>query len=358
MHSDFKSLIRTSIGVNMGVQLGDLIIKQKTEIGHLKRKVIAIDALNSLYQFLSIIRQRDGELLRDSSGRITSHLSGIFYRTANLVEVGIHPIYVFDGKPPELKRLTVEQRRVVRAEAEGEWKRALQDGRVKEARKFAQRASRLDNSMIKQAQDLLGHMGVPWIQAPGEGEAQAAHLVERGDAWAAASQDFDSILFGAPNLIRNLAITGRRKLPGKDFYIDVYPEIIELTLVLEKLGLTREQLVDIGVLIGTDYNEGIKGIGPKKALELIKKHGSIDKISETEVGKKFEVDPMEVREIFIKPNVTDTYGLKWAEPNPYDIKSFLCDEHDFSRDRVTRGIEKLTRGEDERGQSRLEKWLA
>ncbi|MFH1821283.1 MAG: flap endonuclease-1 [Methanobacteriota archaeon] len=341
----------------MGVQLGDLVAKQKVELERLGGKVIAIDALNSLYQFLSIIRQRDGELLRDARGRITSHLSGIFYRTANFVEEGIRPIYVFDGKSPLLKRLTVEQRRVARIKAEGEWKKALKEGMVKEAKKFAQRASRLDSFMIKQTQELLVHMGLPWVQAPGEGEAQAAHLVERGDAWAAASQDFDSLLFGAPTLIRNLAITGRRKLPGKDVYVEVCPEIIELRAVLGELGITREQLVDIGVLVGTDYNKGLKGIGPKKALELVKKHGSMEEIVKTEFGEKFEVDPLEVRDIFTRPNVTDDYQLKWDDPDPDAIKRFLCDEHDFSEDRVQSGIVKLTKGKAERGQARLEKWF-
>ncbi len=341
----------------MGVQLGEIITKQKFELEQLRGKVIAIDALNSLHQFLSIIRQRDGELLRDSKGRITSHLSGLFYRTANFVEVGIRPVYVFDGVPPVLKRLTVEQRRTAREEAEKEWRKALEEGKVEKAKKFAQRAGRLDNVMIGQAQVLLGHMGVPWVQAPSEGEAQAAQLVRQGDAWAAASQDFDSLLFGSQKLIRNLAITGRRKLPGKDVYVEVHPEAIELDAALKELGISREQLVDIGILIGTDYNEGIKGIGPKKALELIKKEGSMKQIIKTELGKKFEVDPLEVRDIFLRPNVTDKYGLEWGEPNPDGIKNFLCGEHDFSGDRVQSGIDKLIKGKAERGQARLEKWF-
>ncbi len=341
----------------MGVQLGDLVARQKIELASLSGKVVAIDALNSLYQFLSIIRQRDGELLRDSKGRVTSHLSGIFYRTANFVEAGIKPVYVYDGKPPVLKRLTVEARRAVRAEAELEYKKALKEGRVEEARKFASRAGRLDTNMIRQSQELLASMGLPWVQAPGEGEAQAARLVQRGDAWAAASQDFDSLLFGAPTLVRNLAVTGRRKLPGKDVYVDVFPEVIELGPALAELGVTREQLVDIGVLIGTDFNGGIKGIGPKKALELVKKQGSIMEIAKTELGDKFEVDPVEVRDIFLKPNVTDDYQVRWGDPDPAAIKKFLCDEYDFSEERVQSGIDKLTKGKAERGQARLEQWF-
>ncbi|MBA7606012.1 hypothetical protein ES703_13150 [subsurface metagenome] len=341
----------------MGVQLGDIVPKQKVGFDQLRGRVIAIDAMNSLYQFLSIIRQRDGELLKDSKGRVTSHLSGLFYRTANLIEAGIKPVYVFDGEPPKLKLRTVKQRRAVRKEAAKEWATALKEGRITEAKKFAQRAGRVNEQMIKQAQTLLSYMGLPWVQAPGEGEAQAAHLVQRGDTWAAASQDFDSLLFGAPILVRNLAITGKRKLPRKDVYIEVSPEVIELQPLLRELGVTQEQLVDIGILIGTDYNVGIKGIGPKKALELVREHGSIKQLMKTELGEKFEVDPIEVRDIFLKPDVATKYELKWGDPDPERIKEFLCSEHDFSESRVQTGIDRLLKGQREREQVSLEKWF-
>ncbi|MEM3723883.1 MAG: flap endonuclease-1, partial [Candidatus Hadarchaeales archaeon] len=274
----------------MGVQLGDIVSREKIELEQLRGQVVSVDAMNFLYQFLSIIRQKDGELLKDTRGRITSHLSGLFYRTANFIEAGIRPIYVFDGTPPMFKRKTIEQRKMIREEAAREWKKALEEGRIEDARKFAQRAGRVDEEMVNQSKELLSLMGVPWIQAPGEGEAQAAHLVKKGDAGGVSSQDFDSLLFGAPVLIRNLAITGRRKLPRKDAYIEITPEIIRLEDVLKSLEITREQLIDIGILIGTDYNEGVKGIGPKKALELVKKEGSLEKILKTEIGEKFEVD--------------------------------------------------------------------
>lgn len=341
----------------MGVQLGEIVSKQKVELEELRGRAIAIDAMNSLHQFLAIIRQRDGELLKDSEGRITSHLSGLFYRTANLVEAGVSIVYVFDGEPPILKARTVEERRMVREEAAGKWAAALREGRIEEAKKFAQRAGRLDERMIQEAKTLLDCMGLPWLQAPCEGEAQAAHLVQRGDAWAAASQDFDSLLFGAPMLVRNLAITGRRKLPGKDVYIEVPPEVIELKRLLDELGITREQLVDMGILVGTDYNEGIKGIGPKKALELIMEYGSMEGIAKTELGKKFEVDPFEVREIFLKPSVTGKYKLRWRDPDPELIKRFLCEEHDFSESRVQTGIDRLLKGKGEKKQISLEKWF-
>lgn len=341
----------------VGVQLGDIVPKQTIELEQLRGRIIAIDAMNSLYQFLAIIRQRGGELLRDSKGRITSHLSGLFYRTSNLIELGVQPAYVFDGEPPKLKRRTVEERRVMRREAAEGWTAALKAGEMEEARKFAQRAGQFTDEMINNAKTLLDRMGIAWVQAPSEGEAQAANLVQRGDAWAAASQDFDSLLFGAPVLVRNLAITGRRKLPGKDVFIEVTPEVIELQKLLDELQITREQLVDIGILIGTDYNAGIKGIGPKKALELVKKHESIEKIMKTEYGDKFEVDPLEVQEIFLKPNVSPKYKLKWREPDPENIKEFLCEMHDFSESRVQTSIERLLKGLRERKQVKLEQWF-
>jgi len=341
----------------MGVQLGDIVLKTKIELGQLSGRIVAIDAMNSLYQFLAIIRQRDGQPLKDSKGRVTSHLSGIFYRTTNLVELGIRPIYVFDGKPPKLKRRTVKERIELKKEAAKEWEAALEAGDVGEARKYAQRAGRLTDEMISGSKKLLDGMGVPWVQAPCEGEAQAANLVQRGDAWAAGSQDFDSLLFGAPLLVRNLAITGRRKLPGKDVYVEVSPELMELRTTLKELGVTREQLVDIGILIGTDYNEGIKGIGPKKALELVKKHGSMESILRTELADKFEVDPLEVREIFLKPMVTGKYKVKWGEPDEAKIKEFLCGEHDFSESRVQGAIDRLLKGKGEREQIKLEQWF-
>jgi flap endonuclease-1 len=326
------------------------------ELEELRGKVIAVDAMNSLYQFLSIIRQRDGEPLKDSKGRITSHLSGLFYRTSNLVELGVRPVYVFDGEPPKLKRQTLESRRVIRAEAEKARVAALKAGDIAEARKQAQRATRLTDVMVGETTTLLKHMGIAWVQAPGEGEAQAARLVQRNDAWASASQDFDSLLFGAPVLVRNVAITGRRKLPGKDVYVEVVPEFIEFQELLKKLEINRQQFVAIGILVGTDYNAGIKGIGPKKALELVKKRGSIKEVTR-KLEEKFEVDPLEVEKIFLKPNTTDDYELEWGEPNPDGIKEFLCEEHDFSESRVQTGIDRLLKGAGERAQESLEKWF-
>lgn len=340
----------------MGVKIKDIVPVKETALKHLQGRTIATDAMNTLYQFLSIIRQRDGTPLKDSEGRITSHLSGLFYRTSNLVEMGIEPVFVFDGEPPELKSETLENRRKIRSEAEKARKKALEEGKKEEARKHAKRSARLSKKMVEQSKELLDGMGIPWIQAQGEGEAQAAHVTEREDTWGTGSQDFDSLLYGSPRLVRNMTITGKRKLPGKDKYKEIRPEIIELHKVLDKHEIDRRQLIAIGILIGTDYNEGIKGIGPKKALKLVKERGNIEDIAGTEEAEDFDVDPLKVEKLFLEPKVTDDYEIEWRDPQPKKIKEFLCEKHDFSESRIDTGIERLERGAGKRAQESLEKW--
>ena len=212
----------------MGVNLRGLVRKTTVKLEDLSGRSIAIDAYNALYQFLAIIRQPNGTPLKDSSGKITSHLSGLLYRTSNLVEMGIRPIYVFDGAPPVLKEVEIKRRMKMKEEALVKYEQALKEGKMEEARVYAQATSRLKDYMEEDSKRLLGLMGIPWVQAPSEGEAQAAHLVKRGDADYCASQDYDSLLFGAPKLLRNVTISGRRKLPGKNVYIEVVPETVEL----------------------------------------------------------------------------------------------------------------------------------
>ncbi len=244
---DFQSLLKEVKKV--GVDLGDLIIRKTLTLQQLRDKSIAIDGYNALYQFLTVIRQPDGTPLMDSRGRITSHLSGIFYRTINLLEEGIKPAYVFDGKPPEIKEMEIAKRKALKEEAIKKYEEALQAGDLKAARMYAMQAARLKEDMVNEVKRLLDAMGVPWVQAPSEGEAQAAYLAIKGDVWASASQDYDSILYGAPRLVRNLTISGKRKLPRIEEYVEIQPELILLDEVLKQLGLTREQLIDMAILI-------------------------------------------------------------------------------------------------------------
>ncbi|MBS7614852.1 flap endonuclease-1 [Candidatus Bathyarchaeota archaeon] len=343
----------------MGVNLGDLVPKTPVDLKNLNRKKVAIDAYNALYQFLAIIRQPDGTPLRDHRGMITSHLSGLFYRTCNLMEMGIKVIYVFDGMPPALKEAEIKRRSKIKEEAQIKYEVALKEGKIEEARSYAQMTSRLKDYMAEDSKHLLNCMGVPWVQAPSEGEAQAAILRKKGSADYCASQDFDSLLFGAPVLLRNLTISGRRKLPRKNVYIEIEPETVELAKLLKELEITFEQLIDIGILIGTDYNpDGVKGVGPKSALKLIKEHGSLEAALPMLKNAEFPVEPRIIREVFLHPKVTDNYSLSWQEPNVEGVVEFLCGEKDFSEDRVRKALSKAVEGmKESKKKTTLESWF-
>ncbi len=341
----------------MGVQLGELVVKESLEIKSLAGKRIAIDAYNTLYQFLSIIRQRDGTPLMDSEGRITSHLSGILYRTARLMEVGIKPVYVFDGKPPQFKEKEIEQRMQVRQEARERWKKAKAAGELEDARKYAQASSRLTKEMVAEGEELLKYMGIPVVQAPSEGEAQAAYMTKEGIVDVCSSQDYDSLLFGAPCLVRNLTVSGRRKLPGKSTYVEVEPERIELEKTLNQLGIDRKRLIWMGILMGTDYNKGVKGIGPKKALKIVKEAESLEQAVKGSKGE-FEIEPGKIEKFFLQPPVEEKIELKFGEPDVEKIKEFLCKKHDFSESRVRGTVEALAKKAREKGQqSSLGDWV-
>jgi flap endonuclease-1 len=346
-------------GYFLGVDLRDLVPKTIVKLEDLAGKSIAIDAYNALYQFLAIIRQPDGTPLKDNQGRVTSHLSGLLYRTSNLVELGIKPVYVFDGAPPALKEVEIKRRMKVKEQALVLYERALKEGKPEEARVYAQATSHLKDYMAEDSKRLLDLMGIPWLQAPSEGEAQAAHLTKRGDTDYCASQDYDSLLFGAPRFVRNVTISGRRKLPSKNIYIEVVPEVVELDQVLQKCGITYEQLVDVGILIGTDFNpDGIKGLGPKTALKLIKEYGTLENAVPHVKNAEFPVEPQRIREIFLHPKVTDNYRLEWKEPDAEGVVDFICRGRDFSEDRVRKALEKMQKGIiKERGKTTLEKWF-
>lgn len=342
----------------MGVQISGLFEPAKITFEQLDGKKIAIDALNSLYQFLSSIRQPDGTPLMDSKGRVTSHLTGLFYRTTNLIEFGIRPIFVFDGKPPKLKGKTISERREIREAANEKWKAALAEGDLESAKKHAQASGRITEEMLEDSKKLISSLGLPSMTAPSEGEAQAAHMNKKGDVYASASQDYDSLLFGAPILIKNLTISGRRKMPGRQEYIEITPEQIELRSFLQTLGITQEQLILIGLLVGNDFEEGVKGIGPKKALDMVKKHPTLDSLLKSEHAEKFsELDLPEVYDIFASPEVTDNYRIEFGEIRPEAIKKLLCEEHDFSEERVNKVIERLEKRAKAGTQSKLEKWF-
>ena len=321
----------------MGIQLGPLLETRKISIEELSGQRIAIDGYNVLYQFLTSIRQADGSLLSDSEGRVTSHLSGILFRFSNLVENGLRICIVFDGKPPLLKRDLLEERRQRKIKAQIEWEAALEAGDMETARTKAQQTTRLDSKMIEESKKLLDFLGIPWIQAPSEGEAQVAHLLSTGKVDYGASQDFDTVLFGASKLVRNLTLSGRRKLPKQQKWVEVSPEIIEVEKSFEVLGLNREQLVDVAILMGTDFNNGIDGIGPKKGLKLLQECSNAEKALE-KIGKKID-NLDEIRSLFLEHPV-DEFDPEWQSPDSSSVISFLCNNYSFNKSRVEKALEK------------------
>ena len=338
----------------MGVNLTPIVVKRVVSLDDLRGKSFAVDAFVVLHQFLALIRGRDGSLLTDSEGRVTSHLVGLAFRTTRLIaDYGMRLVFVFDGRPPELKRAEVESRREAREKSEEEYRAAVAVGDYKTAFSKAVMTGRLTSDGIADAKRLLDLLGIPWVQAPSEGEAQAAYMAARGDVWASNSQDYDSLLFGAPRLVRYITIQGEEWLPSKGRARKLQPEIIELEGLLQGIGVTREQLIDLAILIGTDFNQGVRGIGPKTALKLIRTHGSIEGLS-PEIVAKLPPDVDAIRRIYLEPDVTDKYSLEEGGLDEEGLHGFLCGERSFSRERVETMVRRMRRA---RGQSSLSRWM-
>ncbi|HZX19400.1 MAG TPA: flap endonuclease-1 [archaeon] len=324
----------------MGTAIGDIVSRESISLDSLNGKTLGFDSYNVIYQFLSSIRGQDGTPLMDSHGNVTSHLTGLFYRTINLVERGVKPVFVFDGKPNELKKETIAKRIETRTTAIQKHEEALKQGDLEDAKKFGSRALKLEPKMVDDAKELVKLMGLPVVQAPSDGEAQIVSMVVDKKLDGCVSQDYDALLFGASILYRNIGVSGKRKIPGKNVYADVEPEKIVLENVLKENSISREKLIWIGILVGTDFNEKFPKIGVKTALKLVQEHNSFEKIIEaTEFTPNF--DYKEIEKIFLKPAATKDYQLKFNLPDKDGIIDFLCTKHDFSKDRVESSVNKL-----------------
>ncbi|MFZ1077785.1 MAG: flap endonuclease-1 [Nitrosotalea sp.] len=340
----------------MGLDLKTLCVREKTNLESFASKIVAIDAYNAIYQFLSIIRGPDGLPLTDYSGKITSHITGLFYRNINFLSLGIKPVYVFDGKPPSLKSAEIERRKQIKKEATIKYENAVSQGRYEEAKKYAQQTSILKDEMVGDSKILLGLFGIPFVDAPSEGEATAAYMTITGQAHVSASQDFDSLLFGAKKLVRNFTNSGKRKLPNRNTTIEVEPEIIDLMKTLDHLGITREQLVDVGILIGTDFNpDGFERIGPKTALKAIKQHGRLEEIPQIQ-EKLDQIDYKQIREIFLHPKVANVSDLKFGNVDYQGITNYLTKERSFSIERVETSLNRLKKSIEKKSHN-LEQWF-
>jgi len=333
------------------------MVKKTITLEHLRGKSLAVDANNYLYQFLALIRTPEGIPLKDSRGNITSHLAGLMFRSTRLIhDYRINLIFVFDGEPPQLKEPEIKKRRQLREKATLEWKKALEKGDYDTAFSKAVMTSRLTKPMIDDSKKLLDLLGIPHVQAPEEAEAQAAYMAIRGDVWASSSKDYDTLLFGSPKLVRYLTISGKEFLPSKGISRPLKPELISLSKLLSKHKITREQLVDLAILIGTDFNQGVKGIGPKTALSLIKRYDKIEDLPNN-IASKIPRHHEEIRKIFLNPKITPDYTLKYTRLREDELYDFLCNERDFSRQRVEKIVQRMKRIPLTKNQKGLEKWL-
>ncbi|MCL6500671.1 MAG: flap endonuclease-1 [Candidatus Pacearchaeota archaeon] len=344
----------------MGLQIGELVPKKEIKLEDLKGKIIAVDAFNALYQFLANIRQPDGTPLMDSKKRITSHLSGLFYRTTNLMTKGLRLVYVFDGKPHELKAGTVSERIARKEEARTKYEEARARGEVEEMFKYSRQALRLSEEMVEESKELLKALGLSVVQAPSEGEAQCSFMAKKHEAYCVASQDYDSLAFGAPRLVQNLTLARKRRL-ASGAYMPVMPELIELEHVLNSLQINQEQLICLAILVGTDFNPGgIKGIGPKRALQLVQQYKSpvllfsaLDRLVKEGKVPAPEFDWREIFELFKKPNITTDYKIEFKKVDEGAVKKLLCKEHDFSEERVDSALEKIYESKEKASQKGL-----
>ena len=346
----------------MGLNIREIIPRKELDMGVLRGKTICVDAFNVLYQFLSTIRQMDGTPLMDNQKRITSHLSGIFYRNVSLLSDGLKLVYVFDGEAPELKAKIHQRRKFGRDIAKGRYEEAKQKEDLSAMRRYSSQLARLDDEMIRESKELLKAMGIEVVQAPSEGESEAAYLCKiKEEVYAAASQDYDSLLFGASRLIQNLTLARKRKTFSG--WIEIKPEIIELDRVLNYLEIDLDQLICLGILVGTDYNpKGIPGIGQKKALQIVQKYKQPVLIFESveeqmmSLSEEDRFDWREIFELFHRPKVIDA-DFEFGKIDEEKIKEILVERHDFSLERVEKQLEKLRKICEMSKQKNLEKWF-
>ncbi|XP_015386433.1 flap endonuclease 1 isoform X5 [Citrus sinensis] len=327
---------------------------------------IAIDASMSIYQFLVcfiycffwIVVGRTGtEMLTNEAGEVTSHLQGMFTRTIRLLEAGMKPIYVFDGQPPDLKKQELAKRYSKRADATDDLAEAVEAGNKEDIEKFSKRTVKVTKQHNDDCKRLLKLMGVPVVEAPSEAEAQCAALCKSGQlqVYAVASEDMDSLTFGAPRFLRHLMDPSSRKIPVMEF---------EVAKILEELNLTMDQFIDLCILSGCDYCDSIRGIGGQTALKLIRQHGSIETILENINRERYQIPEdwpyQEARRLFKEPEVVtdeEQLQIKWSAPDEEGLINFLVSENGFNSDRVTKAIEKIKAAKNKSSQGRLESFF-
>jgi len=327
---------------------------KENEIKNFFGRKVAIDASMSIYQFLIAVRS-DGSQLTNEDGETTSHLMGMFYRTIRMVENGIKPVYVFDGKPPEMKSGELAKRKERRDEAQKELAKAEEAGDEENVEKFSRRLVKVTKEHNEECKKLLTLMGIPYVEAPCEAEAQCAALVKAGKVFATGTEDMDSLTFGSSVVLRHLTFSEARKLPIKEY---------NLSRLLEELGLSQDEFIDLCILLGCDYCDSIKGIGPKRAIELIKQHRTIEEILKHIDKKKYPVPEdwmfKEARRLFQEPEVQDAenLNLKWNDPDEEGLVEFMVTQKQFSEDRIRNGAKKLIKAKKGTTQGRMDTFFS
>eukprot|EP00468_Gymnochlora_sp_CCMP2014_P011599 CAMPEP_0167752600 /NCGR_PEP_ID=MMETSP0110_2-20121227/7231_1 /TAXON_ID=629695 /ORGANISM="Gymnochlora sp., Strain CCMP2014" /LENGTH=369 /DNA_ID=CAMNT_0007638239 /DNA_START=24 /DNA_END=1133 /DNA_ORIENTATION=+ len=316
---------------------------------------VAIDASMSLYQFLIAVRHGPNAQQLSNDGEVTSHLSGLFYRTIRMMENGLKPCYVFDGKHPELKKGEIQNRIEAKKKAQDELKAAQEKGDQNEINKFSRRLVRVTRDQNEEAKKLLRLMGIPVVQASGEAEAQCAALCISGQVFATATEDMDALTFGTPKLLRHMTFSEAQKTPITE---------IDLKQALEGMNLKMDEFIDFCILCGCDYTTAIRGIGPKSAYKLLKKHGSIEKILDNINKSKYQVSEdtflyKQARDLFVKPDIKDVkeINLKWSAPDEKGLINFLCNEKGFDEGRILGGLKRLKKAKNKGSQKRLESFF-
>ena len=299
---------------------------------------VAIDASMSIYQFLIAVRTGEGTLTNEQ-GDTTSHLMGLFYRTLRLIEEGLKPVYVFDGKPPEAKAAELERRGDRRQEAARGQAEAADAGDHDLAGKMAKRTVKVTSKHVEECKELLKLMGIPYVQAVGEAEAQCADMAKRGLVYAVGSEDMDTLTFGAPILLRHLTFSEARKMPIVE---------IKLEQVLEGLQLTMDEFIDLCVLLGCDYCGTVKGVGPAKAVNLIKNFRSIERLIQEKAIEPDGDYPFKTAQALFKaplvlpPDDPQLGDIRWTGPGDVEaLVDFMCKQHGFNEKRIRMAVDRL-----------------
>ena len=333
----------------MGVKIQDLIFREKIELSQLERKIVAVDAPNIIIGLLNFSHKSPYQegLMTDRTQRAISHLYGLLYRVLFFYSKKMFPIFCFDGRDSDLKRIRTKDRINDFNFSRKLYEQAISSGNLSLAKQVAFDKEYFWPNINLESKALLGAMGVPYIESPASAESQCAQLVKQGIAHFSNSQDLDSLLFGCPITVQHLSKSRRRKVHGRWQWQKIQPLRINLKLNLKRLQVNQFQLIDLALLIGTDYFSGIRGIGPKTAYKLIKAHGNLEAVIRKE-NQKFDFSRLNsdiiqnVRKIFLFPEVIETSEtFQWSSPQKSKIVELLCEEHHLNRERVSTNVDKL-----------------